>query len=298
MLKLANINKSYDKRNALKEVSMEVASGVCYGIVGPNGAGKSTLLKIITSVIRDYEGEVTLNKKDLKKIRSTIGYVPQEICLESSISAIDNLYFFGKLYGLKGTYLKNRANEILELIGLSKRKKDKVRIFSGGMKRRLNIGCALMHEPTLIILDEPTVGIDPQSRHYIFELIRNLQQAGSTIIYASHYMEEVETLCDEVMFLDHGEIIEQGRIDHLLQKYTDPSIFMKGSKALITGKPSGASVKEENGGYVLTGDNPLLIMEEIIHQSLKNHYNIERLELIRPRLEDVFFDLTGSELRA
>src|SRR5699024_5724939 len=172
LLTLSHVKKSYGKHVALRGVELTIPSGSCYGLVGPNGAGKSTLLKILASVIQDYEGKVDLNGKgDFKEI---MGYVPQEICLEQTFSASNNLSFFGRIYGLKGRRLKRTVQEVLEEVGLTDRSQDKVKNFSGGMKRRLNIGCALMHRPRLIIMDEPTVGIDPQSRKYIFQMIRRL----------------------------------------------------------------------------------------------------------------------------
>src|SRR5690625_1062195 len=182
-------------------------------------------MKIIATVIQDYEGDVSFHsEKHGQQIKTTLGYIPQEICLEQTVSALQNLYYFGKIYGLKGKQLKQRAEEVLSHIGLSERGNVKVLTFSGGMKRRLNIGCALMNDPNIIIMDEPTVGIDPQSRRYIFDMITQLKQSGCTIIYASHYMEEVEQLCDEVAFIDHGKIVESGTINHLLQKQDRKSV--------------------------------------------------------------------------
>ena len=247
MLTIKKTSKSYGKTQALKDVSLSIPQGSCYGLVGPNGAGKSTLMKIIATIIQDYDGEVSFhNGKQGSDIKSTLGYIPQEICLEQTVTAFQNLYYFGKIYGLKGKQLKQRAEEVLSYIGLSERGNEKVLTFSGGMKRRLNIGCALMNDPTVIIMDEPTVGIDPQSRRYIFDMITQLKQSGCTIIYASHYMEEVEQLCDEVAFIDHGKIAESGTIDHLLQKHAVPSIFIKGKNPLPEDIEQFGMISEEN----------------------------------------------------
>lgn len=298
MLTIKNVSKNYGKTQALKQVSLSIPKGSCYGLVGPNGAGKSTLMKMIATVIQDYEGEISFNnEKDNQHIKSTLGYIPQEICLEQTVTALQNLYYFGKIYGLKGKQLKQRSEEVLAYIGLLERGNDKVLTFSGGMKRRLNIGCALMNDPTFIIMDEPTVGIDPQSRRYIFEMITQLKQAGCTIIYASHYMEEVEQLCDEVAFIDRGEIVESGGIDRLLQKYAVPSIFIKGKSPLPQNIDQLGTMSEKNGGYVLTTANPLTAMEHVLKHYLNNEEELERLELVQPRLEDVFFSLTGNQLR-
>ena len=298
MLTIKKTSKSYGKTQALKDVSLSIPKGSCYGLVGPNGAGKSTLMKIIATIIQDYDGEVSFhNGKQGSDIKSTLGYIPQEICLEQTVTAFQNLYYFGKIYGLKGKQLKQRAEEVLSYIGLSERGNEKVLTFSGGMKRRLNIGCALMNDPTVIIMDEPTVGIDPQSRRYIFDMITQLKQSGCTIIYASHYMEEVEQLCDEVAFIDHGKIAESGTIDHLLQKHAVPSIFIKGQNPLPEDIEQFGMISEENGGYLLTTTTPLVAMEYVLKHHLNNKQVLERLELVQPRLEDVFFLLTGNQLR-
>ncbi|HLQ98240.1 MAG TPA: ABC transporter ATP-binding protein [Candidatus Dormibacteraeota bacterium] len=298
MLTIKNASKNYGKTVALKDVSLSIPTGSCYGLVGPNGAGKSTLMKIIATVIHDYDGEVSFhNGKHGPHIKSMLGYIPQEICLEQTVTALQNLYYFGKIYGLKGKQLKQRAEEVLSYIGLSERGNEKVLTFSGGMKRRLNIGCALMNDPKVIIMDEPTVGIDPQSRRYIFDMITQLKQSGCTIIYASHYMEEVEQLCDEVAFIDQGKIAESGTIDHFLQKYAVPSIFIKSKHPLPEDIEQFGTMSEKNGGYLLMTTTSLIAMEHVLKHHLNNKQVLERLELVQPRLEDVFFSLTGSHLR-
>lgn len=298
LLMIKNVSKQYRNTHALKNVSLTIPKGCCYGLVGPNGAGKSTLLKVISTVIQDYQGQVYFNNRVLDhKTKEKLGYIPQEVCLEQTVSAIQNLRFFGKIYGLKGKQLRQRTKEVLSYIGLKKRGKDKVLTFSGGMKRRLNIGCALMNNPTTIIMDEPTVGIDPQSRRYIFDIIESLKQTGCTIIYASHYMEEVEQLCDRVAFVDHGKIVDSGKINTLLQKYASPSIYIKGDKCLPEGIEQFAPITEKENGYLLSTKDPLLVMENVLNYCRENSRHIERLELVQPRLEDVFFLLTGKGLR-
>ncbi|MFB1052041.1 ABC transporter ATP-binding protein [Paraliobacillus sp. JSM ZJ581] len=292
MLNVKSVNKYYDGMKALTNVSLHIPTGTCYGLVGPNGAGKSTLIKIIASVIQDFDGKIHFSNRKLQ-----IGYVPQEIALEETLTARDNLNLFGKLYGLRGKELNNRIEEVLSDIGLTERGKDKVRTFSGGMKRRLNIGCAIMHKPNLIIMDEPTVGIDPQSRRYIFEMIKQFKQDGHSIIYASHYMEEIEQLCDEAAFIDHGEIVESGTIEILLQKYTSPSVYVNGQDCLPDDISQYGKVTNKNGGYLITTITPLSAMEKVIAFSKHNDSRIDRLELVKPRLEDVFFSLTGNQLR-
>ena len=297
MLRLDKVTKYYRKKKVLNGISLTIPAGSCYGLVGPNGAGKTTLLKILASVIQDYQGEVELKGKKKRNIKEIVGYVPQEICLEQTLSAYSNLCFFGRINGRKGRELQKRAQEVLRDVGLENRGQDKVMQFSGGMKRRLNIGCALMHMPRLIIMDEPTVGVDPQSRGYIFQMIQRLQEQGCTIIYATHYMEEVEEICDEVAFIDQGKIIEKGRVDDLLHKFAVPSVFVKATKSLPNGLEMIGEIRHHNGGNLVQTETPLLAMEKILSFYQSNPEDIERLELVQPRLVDVFFSLTGSALR-
>lgn len=297
MLILNHVSKSYRKKEVLQRVSLSIPAGSCYGLVGPNGAGKSTLLKIIASVIQDYQGDINLRGKALIDKKNTTGYVPQEICLEGTLSAYSNLCFFGEMYGLKGKKLKTRAYEVLQDIGLADQGKKKVANFSGGMKRRLNIGCALMHQPQFIIMDEPTVGIDPQSRQYIFKMIRQLKKSGCTIIYATHYMEEVEQLCDEVAFIDQGKIVEHGKMNELLQKYAVPSVFIKANKPYPKKLETMGEWIDEQGSMLVKTENPQLVMKELLAFYQAHPEDLERLERVKPRLEDVFFSLTGSALR-
>ncbi|WP_339235575.1 ABC transporter ATP-binding protein [Oceanobacillus sp. FSL W7-1281] len=298
MLTIQDVTKRYEKTEALKNMSMTIPEGTCYGLIGPNGAGKSTLIKMITSIIRDYEGKIEFNEQRISdKTKQKLGYVPQDIVLEENITASGNLYLFGRIYGLKGNKLAQRTKEVLALIGLSERSKDKVSTFSGGMKRRLNIGCALMHNPELIIMDEPTVGIDPQSRQYIFQMIEELKTAGKTVIYASHYMEEVERLCDDVAFLDRGKLIENGAVGELLQQYAVPSIYIKADHISAEQLESYGDVSQEKDAFLIYTEEALSAMENLISYCREKKIDVERLELVRPRLEDVFFRLTGSNLR-
>lgn len=298
MLKIKAVSKTYGSERVLKQISLSIPKGRCFGLVGPNGAGKSTLIKIIANIIHDFKGEVQFNDPIIRKSpKRYIGYVPQEICLEQTVSAQQNLNFFGKLYGLKGKQLQERTEEVLSYIGLTSRKKDKVETFSGGMKRRLNIGCALIHQPKIMIMDEPTVGIDPQSRKYIFDIIKHLKKTGCTIIYTSHYMEEVEELCDEVAFIDKGNVIEEGQIESLIKRYSIPSIYIKGENCLPEDAGQFGTISNKKDGYVIITKNPLYAMERIIQHCRDRENKLDRLELVQPRLEDIFFTLTGKKLR-
>lgn len=298
MMSVQSLTKKYGKTQAIKDITLTIPKGECYGLVGPNGAGKSTLMKIVASVIHDYKGTLQFSGVTAPKgFKRKIGYVPQEICLEGTVSAKRNLFFFGKLYGLKGNQLRKRTEEVLEEIGLKERASDKVQTFSGGMKRRLNIGCALMHHPELIVMDEPTVGIDPQSRAYIFQMIENIKHQGRTIIYASHYMEEVEQICDEIAFLDRGEIVEEGKIEELLREHAIPAIYVKGNGVSDTDLSELGSIENKNNGFMVKTRDPLTAMEQIITLYRNSKNELERLELVQPKLENVFMELTGSALR-
>ncbi|KGP92647.1 ABC transporter ATP-binding protein [Pontibacillus chungwhensis BH030062] len=301
MISVENINKQYGSVQALDSISFKIEEGTCFGLVGPNGAGKSTLMKILSGILLNFNGDIQVREwkvsKDRLKIKQQIGYIPQEICLEDTLTAQDNLILFGNLYGLKGKALQLRIDEVLDQIGLKDRAKDKVITFSGGMKRRLNIGCALLHKPSIIIMDEPTVGIDPQSRNSIFSIIHQLKAEGSTIIYSSHYMEEVEQLCDSIGLIDKGQLMEIGRMEELLEKYAMPSLFISGDNIETEMLQRFGKVESKGNGYLLNSDDPLLTLEKLVTYCREHRIEPRRLELYHPRLEDIFFNLTGTQLR-
>ncbi|WP_337955926.1 ABC transporter ATP-binding protein [Bacillus weihaiensis] len=293
MLQIENVSKKYGDLLALDNVFLNIPQGVCFGLIGPNGSGKSTLIKIISQIIQTDVGKVSY-VRDSKDI---LGYVPQDISLEEKLTAKTNIEFFGKIYGLKGSRLKERAEEILKNVGLLERANDIVENFSGGMKRRLNIGCALMHNPNLVILDEPTVGVDPQSRRYIFDIVNNLKKEGKTVIYVSHYMEEIENLCDYVAFIDKGKIVEEGKINELLMKYSETSVYLESQVPYKLLLDQGLEPKTYQSGLLIKTEQPLDTLENLIKISKENHIGLEQLSLFKPKLEDVFFQLTGTDLR-
>ena len=301
MLDIKNVSKTYDKNTALQNVNITIPSGVCFGLIGPNGAGKSTLMKILSGIIENYEGEVTFEGSDVKrnshKIKKQIGYVPQDIVLNETLSAVDNLEFFGSVNGLTSKETKIKAMEVLELVGLMDRGKEAVKTFSGGMKRRINIGCALMHNPKFIIMDEPTVGVDPQSRNYIFEIIHKLKTQNITVLYSSHYMEEIEHLCDYIALIDKGSVLENGTIQAILHKYSTPSIYVEGE--LITEKmfTSLGKVFTKGSGFVVENKETLSLLEKITEILKEHQLEVTRLEIAKPNLEDIFLKLTGTSLR-
>ncbi|WP_226582143.1 ATP-binding cassette domain-containing protein [Halobacillus litoralis] len=301
MIDVQHVSKHYGPIHALDDISFQIHKGTCFGLVGPNGAGKSTLMKILSGILLNFDGDIGVNdwkvSKDRTKIKQQIGYIPQEICLEETLNARDNLILFGNMYGLKGKNLQVRMDEVLEQIGLTDRKKDKVMTFSGGMKRRLNIGCALLHKPAIVIMDEPTVGIDPQSRNSIFSLIHQLKAEGSTIIYSSHYMEEVEQLCDSIGLIDKGQLMEFGRMEELLDKHGKPSLFIAGDDIGEKMLQEFGEAEAKGNGYLLNSDEPLLTLEKLVTHCREHQLEPRRLELYQPRLEDIFFNLTGTQLR-
>src|SRR6185312_7146115 len=219
MIDVKNIQKSYGDIHAVKGISFFISTGECYGLLGPNGAGKSTTINMLSTLFPPDAGEILINGLDIKKspeeVKKILGVVPQEIALYSNFTAWENMLFWGGLHSLKSNELQKKAEELLQLVGLLDRKNEKIKGYSGGMKRRINLACALLHSPKILLLDEPTVGVDPQSRNMIFELIESLNKQGMTIIYTTHYMEEAERLCDRIGIIDSGVIVAQGTLDEL-----------------------------------------------------------------------------------
>jgi ABC-2 type transport system ATP-binding protein len=225
MLQVDRLSKRYGDRVAVNAISFSIAQGETVGLLGPNGAGKTTAISMISGITRPDGGEVSLGGVSLAQnanaLKRHVGLVPQDLALYEELSASANLQLFGGLYGLGTAELQPRAKSALTLVGLADRDADRVKTFSGGMKRRLNIAGALLHDPDLILLDEPTVGVDPQSRNAIFENLEELKRRGKTLLYATHYMEEAERLCDRVLILDHGQILADDTVAHFKQQYTN-----------------------------------------------------------------------------
>ncbi len=223
LLEVINLTKSYDTKTVVKGISFSVKSGEILGFLGPNGAGKSTTLHMISTLLDSSEGKIMFNGKPITdhnyEYKKALGLVPQDIAVFSDLTAYENVKFFCSLYGIKGAALKEATLTALDYVGLLDHKDEYPDTFSGGMKRRLNIACSIVHKPKLLIMDEPTVGIDPQSRNKILEVTKKLRDEGTTIIYTSHYMEEVEAICSRLIILDHGEILEEGPLDAIKAKY-------------------------------------------------------------------------------
>jgi ABC-2 type transport system ATP-binding protein len=302
VLSVENLGKHYGNKVALEDVTFSVNSGSCFGLLGPNGAGKSTTMKILTGIVDADHGTVNILGKDAIKqrrsIQQQVGYVPQGITLYDKLSAYENLVFFGEMNGIRGHALKQRITEVLEQTGLSDRANDPVKNFSGGMKRRINIAVALLHKPKLLILDEPTVGIDPQSRNHIFEMMRSLKNEGVTLIYSTHYMEEVEALCDHIAIIDHGKVITQGSLNELLDRYGQKALYYE---AIGQTDPPHfnhtTNVYPKNSGWVIETEDPLETMQDLLTNAQLQGLEIKALEILRPTLETVFLSLTGTSLR-
>ena len=313
LLKVQNIIKNYEGKQVLKGVSFHLKQGESFGLLGPNGAGKSTLIGIMTGLIHATSGTITIGGIDLHKetkhAQQLIGIVPQEIALYLDMSAKENLTFWGKMYGLKGEELKSRVQEILELIGLGNRANDKVKVFSGGMKRRVNIGCAILNRPKLLIMDEPTVGIDPQSRNHILETVKTLNSEGMTIIYTNHYMEEVEYLCEKIAIMDQGSFIKVGDLSELAELVGEKReiIFTikceQGQKDMervcqyINEYHPLNDFMVQGNQIKLFDDNPQHLLSQLIQGVTELNVQLISAEVVEPNLENVFLYFTGKKLR-
>jgi ABC-2 type transport system ATP-binding protein len=305
LLYVTDLHKRYGPTVALDRVSFRVEEGELFGLLGPNGAGKSTLISILSCLLPATAGVARLAGEELAPAnaaaRRLIGIVPQELAIYADLTARENLAFFGKLYGLRGGDLRQRVDEVLAAVALADRADDRAGTFSGGMKRRLNLGAALVHRPRVLFLDEPTVGVDPQSRAHIFEEVRRLNAAGMTVVYTSHYMEEVQSLCTRVGILDHGRLVACDALPGLLRtldgviafRVPRPTPALRERLAALPGdlRPDG------NGAFELhTADVQPALMRLL---ALLNDLNVHVTDLgVRePNLERVFLHLTGRELR-
>lgn len=224
IIKLENITKKYKKEKVLNNLNLSIESGQISGIIGPNGAGKSTTLSIMADLIPYDSGKVTYKGLSIKNAKGKIGFIPQEIALYDSLSGYENLKFFASLYGIKGKAAKNTILEVCQYVGLEEKIKSKVKTYSGGMKRRLNIAAALLNNPELLIMDEPTVGIDIIARNNIIEILKKINKKGITIVFTSHYMIEIEKLCTDINFIKKGKIVEKGKIEDIKTKYNKSNL--------------------------------------------------------------------------
>jgi ABC-2 type transport system ATP-binding protein len=308
ILAAQDLKKSFGDHQAVNGVSFEIARGEVFGLLGPNGAGKTTTISMLTGLLNPTAGQALVDGQPLNQkangLKSKIGFVPQELALYPTLSAYDNLIFFGRIYGLTGKALKERVDHVLEVVGLTDRAKDRIESYSGGMKRRINIAAGLLHEPEILFLDEPTVGVDPQSRNAIFEAVEALNKEGLTIIYTTHYMEEAERLCNRIAIMDNGKVIA----------LDTPKALMKGlgggllRVGLHNGKLPLVHEQVEQLGAVMEVsqlNEELMVKTHHAREALLGVLDITNqldarvtnLEILEPNLEAVFLEMTGRTLR-
>jgi ABC-2 type transport system ATP-binding protein len=313
VLACQGLRKRFGERTAVDDVSFTVGDKECYGLLGPNGAGKTTTIAIICGLIRADHGEVTVNGEPGGSLaaKAAIGYVPQDLALYPDLSARENLRFFGQLYALRGDDLEQRITETLTLVGLNDRGRERVSTYSGGMKRRANIAAGLLHRPRLLILDEPTVGVDPQSRHAILETVAGL---GIAVLYTTHYMEEAARLCQRVGIIDDGRLIAEGPPSDLIRRYggsdrlqltfggeraneadaADAADELAAACLLLAGV---SEVRPIAGGLGLAADHGAAVLPSVVREAGRLGVELTGVEVLAPDLEGVFLALTGKELR-
>ncbi|GAA4826012.1 putative ABC transporter ATP-binding protein YfiL [Marinicella pacifica] len=302
MLRVVQISKHFGQIKAVNQVSFEVKAGEIYGLLGPNGAGKSTTIRCLSGLTVPDEGECLINGYSIHsepiKAKQHLGLVPQDLALYQDLSAHENLQFWGRAYGLSGQVLKERQATVLEQVGLDKRAKEPVKNFSGGMKRRLNFACGMIHQPKALLLDEPTVGVDPQSREHLLNAIESLKQQGTAVLYTTHYMQEAERLCDRVGIIDQGKIIAQGSVAELRKQMDEKDLitlegqFDEADKTkvadfeVIECSPQQMRLMAVNASGHLS-ELLARFQPQQIHQASVQQANLESL----------FIKLTGRELR-
>lgn len=308
VIEIENLVKKYGDFVAVDNVSLSIKEGEIYGLLGPNGAGKSTTISTICGLTKISSGDIKIFNKSVKEgdisIKKKIGLVPQEIALYNDFTAKENLSFFGEIYGLRGRALKEAVDRALEFVGLMDVKNKAAKEFSGGMLRRLNIACGIVHNPKIIIMDEPTVGIDTQSRNHILESIKKLNKHGATIIYTSHYMEEVETLCNKIAIIDHGKVIVEGTKDELKNIVDDKktvTFTLNSNDPVNISEINGisgvlSSYQDENILTINTSKN-VNNLDKIINYITENEISISNIGYREVTLETVFLTLTGRSLR-
>jgi ABC-2 type transport system ATP-binding protein len=305
VLACRGLQKRFGARPVVDDVSFTVGDQECYGLLGPNGAGKTTTIALVCGLLKADGGEVTVNGKPGGSLeaKAAIGYVPQELALYPDLSARENLRFFGQLYDLGGRRLEQRIADTLELVGLADRAKDRIGTYSGGMKRRANIAAGLLHEPRLLILDEPTVGVDPQSRNAILETVAGL---GIAVLYTTHYMEEAARLCQRVGIIDDGRLIAEGTPDGLISDHGGQDrVRLTFGETGTSGGFAGAcrdlagvaAVRPMEGGLELTTAHGAAVLPQVVRVAERQGVELTGLEVLAPDLEGVFLALTGKELR-
>jgi ABC-2 type transport system ATP-binding protein len=313
MLRVNELSKNYGDLVAVDKISFSAEKGTVFGLLGPNGAGKSTTINCISGLLKPTSGHASVAGHDVvtdgKAARKSLGVVPQELALYEDLPAVENLRYWGKAYGVRGQALEDRVTQVLEYIGLSDRAKDLPKEFSGGMKRRLNFGCGIVHQPPVILLDEPSVGVDPQSRARLFDMVEAERDAGACVLYTTHYMEEAERLCDSLAIIDHGKLIAQGTVDELRAKLGARDVLqlsghfpIEATKQAIDalvqrGNHDLEFIAQEEDSITLTLSQASQHLPAIFDAVTGTGGNVSETSLRSPNLETLFLLLTGTELR-
>jgi ABC-2 type transport system ATP-binding protein len=308
VLDCIDVHKRFGEVEAVRRVSFQIAAGETYGLLGPNGAGKTTTISMVCGLLEPDSGEVFVSGRRLTSRsvgeKAAIGYVPQELAIYPDLSARENLQFFARLYGLRRDDVRARVDEVLKVVGLADRASEQTRDFSGGMQRRLNIGVGLLHRPRLLILDEPTVGVDPQSRNAILESVERLSGEGMAVLYTTHYMEEAERLCDRIGIVDLGELKAEGtRADLVALVGEHDRVSLEGSGDLEAAARASRSLEPvraasvQDGGIELIVDHARSILPELLRTVADAGAAVSSVEVKEPDLEAVFLHLTGKALR-
>lgn len=306
MIELSGLNKSFGTNQVLRNLNLSVKQGEFYSLLGPNGAGKSTTINIIAQLLRPDEGKVMVNGFDAStqvlKIKALLGVVPQEIALYEELTAWENLMFWGQLNGVSRSGINERGKKILTKFGLYERKDEKIKTYSGGMKRRINIAVALLHNPEVILMDEPTVGIDPQSRNNIYEFMESLKSEGKTIIYTTHYMEEAERFSDRIGVMDNGRLVTEGTLSEIKESVKLPEhivVEIEGESTTVTEKLIAQGMKAEmnDGKLLIATTNFKSDLKNLVLILHENNAEIQHLEKREVDLETIFLKLTGKNLR-
>lgn len=308
IIECRGLEKTYKDVKALRGLNLLIPKGIIYGLLGPNGAGKSTFINIMAGLVKADAGSLIVDGKklpgEISAVKGKMGFVPQDLAIYEDLSAYENISFFASLYGLKGKEKKEKVERALEFVSLTDRKKDLAKTYSGGMKRRLNLACGICHEPSILFLDEPTVGIDPQSRNHIMESIKLLNGNGMTVIYTTHYMEEAETLCDKIGIIDNGEILAEGTLEELQKTVSENELLLieaSGDLKELSNRISTINgiidSHTEEEGILVKHDGQKGILEAIVRHTTEMGSEIHKLESRMPNLEDVFLSMTGRTLR-
>ena len=306
-LKIERVSKTFGAIRAVDAVSFEVRPGEIYGLLGPNGAGKTTTISMISGLLKPDAGEIFVAGaafwSDPQKAKRIMGVVPQELAIYEELTGHENLEFWGRIAGLSSGEAKSRTAELLQALSLTDRAGDRVKTYSGGMKRRINLGCALLHKPRLLLLDEPTVGIDPQARLNILEFIRGLRASGTAILYTTHYLEEAETLCQRIGIIDHGRLLAEGTLSELQERLGGDRVFVLEADFKDT-SPDAWNGFHQRFRIIQKSERQLVVAaigtrdpSECLKDLLNLPVRVENVTLKRPSLNDVFLQLTGRDLR-